>query len=82
MKTTKPLLALILFASATVSLAQQPSTPTAKEYSSSEGRFKVLFSSCTVNEIHGTPDTKVGKIPFHMIMCVSHTITYSVVYSD
>lgn len=82
MKTTKPLLALILFASATVSLAQQPSTPTAKEYSSSEGRFKVLFSSCTVNEIHGTPDTKVGKIPFHMIMCVSPTITYSVVYSD
>jgi len=82
MKTQKHLLALTLFACATVSIAQEPSVSTTKEYSSSEGRFKVLFPSCTVNEIHGTPDTKVGKIAFHMIVCVSPTITYSVVYTD
>lgn len=73
------------------SFAQQPSatttpspTPsTAKEYSSSEGRFKIVFSlPCTPNEIHGPADTKLGKVPFHMLLCVSPTITYSVTYVD
>lgn len=66
-------MALTLFACTTVSSAHQlppatsapsPTLRTAKEYSSSEGRFKVLFPSCTLNEIHETPDSKLGKVAF------------------
>lgn len=92
MKTRKHLMVLTLFACMNSSIAQQPSPATAapsptpstvKEYSSSEGRFKVFFSlPCTPNEIHGPADTKLGKVPFHMLLCVSPTITYSVSYVD
>lgn len=92
MKSQKHLIALILFTCTTLSIAQQrppatstptPTPTTVKEYSSSEGRFKVFFPlPCTPNDIHGPADTKVGKVPFHMLLCVSPTVTFSVSYVD
>ncbi|HSE18741.1 MAG TPA: hypothetical protein VLB46_16915 [Pyrinomonadaceae bacterium] len=91
MKTQKHLIALTLFACSTLSAQQLPSTTSApsstptttKEYSSSEGRFKVSFPfPCTPNEINGPVDSKLGKVAFHMLLCVSATVTYSVTYTD
>jgi hypothetical protein len=54
-----------------------------KDYSSTEGRFTVLFPlPCTPNEINGPVESKLGKAAFHMLLCVSSTTTYSVVYTD
>lgn len=91
MKAQKHLLALTLFACATLSLAQQhppavsaPSpTPISKEYLSSAGRFKIFFPfPCTPNELDGPVESKIGQIAFHMLFCVSPTVTYSVMYAD
>lgn len=91
MKTQNSLLALVLFACTTLSMAQQrppltsgPALPPRlpKEYSSSEGRFKVMLPRCTLHEIDETPDSKLGKLAFHMLMCVSDSVTYSVSYVD
>ena len=91
MKTQKYLMVLTLFAFTSLSAApQEPAvssapgpTPSLKEYSSSEGRFRVLFpTSCTPNGFNGPVDTKLGKGVLHMLMCVSPTVTYSVMYAD
>jgi hypothetical protein len=91
MNIQKHLLALTLFACTTATIAQQQSPATSapiptltilKEYSSSEGRFKVLFPPCRQNEIDGPVESKLGKAAFHMLLCVSPTVTYSVNYID
>ncbi len=90
MKTQKHLIVLTLFAYASLGVAQQPSatstsspTLTAKDYSSFEGRFKVRFPSpCTLNEINGPVETKLGQAILAMLLCVSSTATYSVLYTD
>ena len=91
MKTQKHLMALTLFACTTLSTAEQhPSAtsapspmPTSKEYSSSESRFKVLFpSSCTPNEINETLDSKLGNVPFRMVVCNFGNVSYLVGYFD
>jgi hypothetical protein len=92
MKTQKHLLGLTFFVCTTLSIAQQPppttSAPspapaTVKEYSSTEGRFKVFFPfPCTPNEIDGPVESKLGKGALHMLLCVSATVTYSVLYTD
>ena len=91
MNTTKCLLtSLTFFACAIAIVAEQqaPSTsavsliPAAsKEYVSAEGRFKVLFPE-SPNEIHEMVDSSMGRLPFHMFICPTSTISYHVMYMD
>jgi len=91
-KTQSYLMVLTLFACTTLSVAQQhpadnsasnPTPTTIKEYSSAEGRFRVVFPfPCKPNQIDGPVDSKLGKVPFHMLLCPSTVVTYSVAYTD
>lgn len=91
MNTTKCLVtSLTFFACAIAIVAQQqaPSTSAAsltptssKEYVSAEGRFKVLFPA-SPNEIHEMVDSSMGRLPFHMFICPTSTISYHVLYMD
>ena len=88
MKVHKHLIALIIFASATLTTAQQdplgtPPRPISGEYSSSEGRFKVFFHlPCTLNEAIGPVETKLGKVNLYMLLCPTPTITYTLMYTE
>lgn len=92
MDSHKCLAILTLFACTTLSNAQQqspatvtsdPTPKTVKEYSSAEGRFNVSFPvPCKPNEIEGPVESKLGTIPMHIVLCVSPTATYSVLYND
>lgn len=92
MKTQRYVLtALTFLACAIAGIAQQQTLVTspatsaatsAKEYVSTDGRFKVLFPA-PPNEIHETVESAVGRLPFHMLVCpFTPTVSYHVVYMD